>query len=102
MPDGRRQEPGGWNRIVLTVDDLASQIASLEKAGVRFRNQTEEGPGANKSWSKTPTAIRSSCTNIRAAKRRELVRAEAVDFWGGGRIPCPDTKAHRFGSGRGG
>jgi glyoxylase I family protein len=45
MPDGRRQEPGGWNRIVLTVDDLARQIATLEKAGVRFRNQTETGPG---------------------------------------------------------
>ena len=29
MPDGQRQEPGGWNRIVLTVDDLASEIAVL-------------------------------------------------------------------------
>jgi glyoxylase I family protein len=45
MPDGRRQEPGGWNRIVLTVEDLASQIATLKQAGVRFRNQTETGPG---------------------------------------------------------
>ena len=45
MPDGRPQEPGGWNRIVLTVDDLASQIAALEKASVRFRNQIEAGPG---------------------------------------------------------
>lgn len=45
MPDGRRQEPGGWNRIVLPVDDLGRQIDALTKAGVRFRNQTEEGPG---------------------------------------------------------
>jgi glyoxylase I family protein len=45
MPDGRRQEPGGWNRILLTVDDLATEIRRLEQAGVRFRNQTEEGPG---------------------------------------------------------
>lgn len=45
MPDGRRQEPGGWNRILLTVDDLAAEIRRLEQAGVRFRNQTEEGPG---------------------------------------------------------
>jgi glyoxylase I family protein len=45
MPDGRRQEPGGWNRILLTVDDLAAEISRLERAGVRFRNQTEEGPG---------------------------------------------------------
>jgi glyoxylase I family protein len=45
MPDGRPQEPGGWNRIVLAAEDLASQIADLEKAGVRFRNQVETGPG---------------------------------------------------------
>jgi catechol 2,3-dioxygenase-like lactoylglutathione lyase family enzyme len=45
MPDGLRQEPGGWNRIVLYVDDLASRIRSLEEAGVRFRNQVEVGPG---------------------------------------------------------
>jgi len=45
MPDGRQQEPGGWNRIVLTVDDLATEIRRLEGTGVRFRNQTEQGPG---------------------------------------------------------
>jgi glyoxylase I family protein len=45
MPDGRRQEPGGWNRIVLNVDDLASRIATLETLGTRFRNQIEVGPG---------------------------------------------------------
>ena len=45
MPDGRRQEPGGWNRIVLYVDDLDSTIAALTAAGTRFRNQVEVGPG---------------------------------------------------------
>jgi len=45
MPDGRRQEPGGWNRIVLTVDDLPSLVAAMNKAGFRFRNQIETGPG---------------------------------------------------------
>ncbi len=45
MPDGRQQEPGGWNRIVLYVDDLDSIISSLRAAGVRFRNQVEAGPG---------------------------------------------------------
>ncbi|MGH3999392.1 MAG: VOC family protein, partial [Pseudonocardiaceae bacterium] len=29
MPDGRRPEPGGWNRIQLRVDDLASVVAAL-------------------------------------------------------------------------
>jgi glyoxylase I family protein len=45
MPDGRQQEPGGWNRIVLYVEDLDSTIASLQAAGIRFRNQVEAGPG---------------------------------------------------------
>jgi glyoxylase I family protein len=45
MPDGARQEPGGWNRIVLYVDDLAASMAVLETAGVRFRNAVESGPG---------------------------------------------------------
>jgi len=45
MPDGQSQEPGGWNRIVLKVEDLGSCIAAFESAGVRFRNRMETGPG---------------------------------------------------------
>ena len=45
MPDGQQQAPGGWNRIVVYVDDLSSTMASLEGAGVRFRNRVEVGPG---------------------------------------------------------
>lgn len=45
MPDGRHQEPGGWNRIVVEVSDLAREVAALRKAGVRFRNEMETGPG---------------------------------------------------------
>jgi glyoxylase I family protein len=45
MPDGRVQEPGGWNRIVLRVADLPSWIERFKRAGVRFRNQMEVGPG---------------------------------------------------------
>ena len=45
MPDGRLQEPGGWNRIVLSVADLPSRIETLKKAGIRFRNEMEVGPG---------------------------------------------------------
>jgi glyoxylase I family protein len=45
MPDGGRQEPGGWNRVILQIADLPSRIAALEKAGVHFRNQMELGPG---------------------------------------------------------
>jgi len=45
MPDGRSQEPGGWNRVMLQVADLPARIETLKKAGLRLRNQMEEGPG---------------------------------------------------------
>ena len=45
MPDGRQQEPGGWNRIILQVDDLAARLEALKKTGLRFRNEMEVGPG---------------------------------------------------------
>ena len=45
MADGRRQEPGGWNRIVLRVNDVARVIETLTEAGLRFRNAMEAGPG---------------------------------------------------------
>ena len=45
MPDGRQQEPGGWNRIVLLVQDLPARIAHLKNEGVHFRNEMEVGPG---------------------------------------------------------
>ena len=45
MPDGRRQEPGGWNRVVLRAADLAAHIDRLKAAGVPFRNTMEVGPG---------------------------------------------------------
>lgn len=44
MPDGRSQEPGGWNRVVLRAADLPALIESLKKAGLRFRNEMEVGP----------------------------------------------------------
>jgi glyoxylase I family protein len=45
LPDGRRQEPGGWNRVVLRVADLPACIQALKRAGLRFRNEMEAGPG---------------------------------------------------------
>src|SRR5512133_2766818 len=45
MPDGRQQEPGGWNRVVLQVRDLPARIGELKNQGVHFRNEMEIGPG---------------------------------------------------------
>jgi catechol 2,3-dioxygenase-like lactoylglutathione lyase family enzyme len=45
MPDGRRQEAGGWNRILIYVDAISPVIERLRAAGVPFRNDVEVGPG---------------------------------------------------------
>lgn len=45
LPDGRQQEPGGSNRVVLRVADLPARIEELRTAGLHFRNQMEVGPG---------------------------------------------------------
>ncbi len=45
MPDGRRPEPGGWNRIHFVVDDIAAEVDRLRTAGVTFRNDIVTGPG---------------------------------------------------------
>jgi catechol 2,3-dioxygenase-like lactoylglutathione lyase family enzyme len=37
LADGRRQAPGGWNRIHLQVSDLASEVERLRAAAVPFR-----------------------------------------------------------------
>jgi catechol 2,3-dioxygenase-like lactoylglutathione lyase family enzyme len=47
MPDGRRPAPGGWNRIHIIVDDLASEVERLRAAGVHFRNDIVTGPGGS-------------------------------------------------------
>jgi catechol 2,3-dioxygenase-like lactoylglutathione lyase family enzyme len=47
MPDGRKPEPGGWNRFQLQVGDLAAAIGTLRKAGVRFRSDLITGIGGN-------------------------------------------------------
>jgi glyoxylase I family protein len=45
FPDGRQQEPGGFNRVLLQVEDLPARIAELKESGLRFRNEMESGPG---------------------------------------------------------
>ena len=45
MPDGRSPEPGGWNRIHLIVEDIATEVERLRAAGLTFRNDIVSGPG---------------------------------------------------------
>ena len=45
MPDGRKPEPGGWNRLVILVEDLPSFVEDLREKGVTFRGELIKGPG---------------------------------------------------------
>ena len=45
MPDGRKPEPGGWNRIHFVVDDIDADVERLRTTGIRFRNDIVTGPG---------------------------------------------------------
>lgn len=45
LPEDRTQVPGGFNRIVLEVDDLPARVSALKQAGLHFRNEIEKGPG---------------------------------------------------------
>jgi catechol 2,3-dioxygenase-like lactoylglutathione lyase family enzyme len=45
MPDGRRLQPGGWNRFRIEVSDLEREVESLRAAGARFRNDIVTGVG---------------------------------------------------------
>ncbi|HTM00621.1 MAG TPA: VOC family protein [Candidatus Omnitrophota bacterium] len=55
MPDGRKPEPGGWNRFVIEVEDLASFVAALRAKGVAFRNEIVEGPGGKQILCEDPS-----------------------------------------------
>ncbi len=45
LPDGRKPAPGGWNRIVFQVEDLAGELGRLRAAGLHFRSDIVTGPG---------------------------------------------------------
>jgi catechol 2,3-dioxygenase-like lactoylglutathione lyase family enzyme len=47
MPDGRAPEPGGWNRLVIEVEDLAARVSTLRAVGATFRNEIVTGPGGS-------------------------------------------------------
>ncbi len=47
MPDGRRPEPGGWNRIQIEVSDLEREVKALRAAGASFRGEIVTGRGGS-------------------------------------------------------
>ena len=55
MPDGRKQEPGGWNRFAIEVGDLTATVERLRKAGFRFRNDIVVGVGGKQILAEDPS-----------------------------------------------
>ncbi len=55
MPDGTAPEPGGWNRFMIEVADLAAMVAKLRGSGVRFRNDIVTGVGGKQILAEDPS-----------------------------------------------
>jgi catechol 2,3-dioxygenase-like lactoylglutathione lyase family enzyme len=45
MPDGTQPRPGGWNRFMIEVADLAGTVDRLREQGASFRNEIVTGVG---------------------------------------------------------
>jgi len=55
LPDAVRHRPGGWNRFMLQVPDLAAAAGELRAAGVRFRNEIVTGVGVRQVMIEDPS-----------------------------------------------
>ena len=45
LSDGSVPTPGGWNRLVIEVEDLQASMAALAVTGATFRSEPVSGPG---------------------------------------------------------
>jgi catechol 2,3-dioxygenase-like lactoylglutathione lyase family enzyme len=55
MADGTKPQPGGWNRCVVQVDNLAETVSKLKSQGVRLRNEIVKGPGGQQILCEDPS-----------------------------------------------
>ena len=70
MPDGRKPEPGGWNRIEFVVDNIAAEVERLRAEGVHFRNDIVIGPGGKQILLEDPSGNSMSSSSRRVGSRR--------------------------------
>ena len=80
MPDGDKQEPGGWNRVVLQVTDLENQIETLKKAGLSFRNEMEAGPGGKQIQLEDPDGNPLELFEPSESQKEQHLKKAAVEF----------------------
>jgi catechol 2,3-dioxygenase-like lactoylglutathione lyase family enzyme len=86
MPDGTRQQPGGWNRIMIEVEDLQARVSELTASGARFRNEMVTGIGTRQILLEDPSG------NV--VELFQPVRPEAR-LAPGGAGPAPDSRQDR-------
>ena len=55
MPDGKKPEPGGWNRFVLQVEDLNALVSKLKTQEIRFCNEIVKSPGGQQILCEDPS-----------------------------------------------
>ena len=59
MPDGRKPEPGGWNRIHFVVDDIDAEVKRLRDEGSASATTSSAAPVVDRYSSTIPPATRS-------------------------------------------
>ncbi len=89
MPDGHKQEPGGWNRVILHVADLPARIEALTKARLHFRNQMEVGPGGRQIQLEDPDGNPSTSGRFRFEDPQRDTVSMHSDEEIKGPQPCP-------------
>lgn len=56
LPDGRSPEPGGWNRMILEVDDIEERVSKLQASGVALRGPVISGIGGKLALVEDPSS----------------------------------------------
>ena len=55
LKSGEIPEPGGWNRLVIPVKDLAATVEKLQSLGMKFRATPIKGPGGQQALIEDPS-----------------------------------------------
>lgn len=55
LKSGAVPVPGGWNRVVVPVKDLAGTVARLQALGIQFRSLPIKGPGGQQALADDPS-----------------------------------------------
>jgi catechol 2,3-dioxygenase-like lactoylglutathione lyase family enzyme len=55
LADGSIPTPGGWNRLVIEVEDIESSMQALRRSGAKFRSEPVQGPGGQQVLAEDPS-----------------------------------------------